>query len=73
MRMEYACSIGKRDLEEGRLLVAGDCPLIHGIVIREGITVKGKIISQRNIVRVLRALREVKINIFVLFDEKGGK
>ena len=71
--MEYACSIGKRDLGEGRLLVAGDCPLIHGIVTREGITVKGMIIPQRNIVRVLRALREVKINIFVLFDEKGGR
>lgn len=73
MRMEYACSIGKRDLEEGRLLIAGDCPLIHGIAIREGIIVKGLIIPQRNVARVLRALREVKMNISVLFDEKGGE
>jgi hypothetical protein len=73
MIMEYACSIGKRDSEEGRLLIGGDCPLIYGIVIREGIIVKGQIIPQRNVARVLRTRREVKMNISVLFDEKGGE
>lgn len=73
MSMEYACSFGKRDLEEGRLLVAGDCPFIHGIVVREEITEKGQVIPQRNVARVLRARREAKIKISVLFDEKGGE